>query len=80
MLGGDEYDIVHALVCNRHIRNIKGLGIHRSINGLAKQLHEIVRVDVVRREEPFVGVQSGAGVVIVPGQDAYLRGERRRAG
>jgi len=56
VLGGDEHDIVRPLIGNSDVGNIERLRVHRPIHWLAEKLDEIIRVDVVKREQLFVWV------------------------
>src|SRR5436309_571423 len=61
-------------------RPVERLRIHVPVHAVRESLAEAASIDVVRRQDRLLVVQARAGVVVVVGEDADLRSQRRRPG
>ena len=73
MLGRDEDDVMSAFVEDRHVRDIKRLGINVAVHRVREQSPEGRGIDIRKRQNGFIRVLSGARVVVVLRPDADLR-------
>ena len=80
MFGGDEDDVVGAFAGDGDTLHIKGLCIDAAVNRIGEELAEIRGGDVGGSEDGFVGVGTGAQVVVVLRDDVHLRGKRQCRG
>ena len=78
VFGGDEDGVVNALAGNSESGDVKRLCVDVAIDGVGKKFSKGGGVDVGRRENGFIQVRAGAGVVIVIGQHVDLRKAQAR--
>src|ERR1039457_3300815 len=80
MLRGDVHDVVSGIRrWNEHLRNIERLGGLHSIQTLREELSELHRIDVRRSQDHLTRVLTGAGIVVMLGQDGGLAERRGNA-
>src|SRR5436190_12176638 len=61
-----ENDVMYSVTRNGQVRNIQWLGIHLPRHGIRKQFAERSAVDIRRREDRLVRVESLPRKVVVP--------------
>ena len=76
VFAGYKYNVAR---CGVHgqVRHIKRFRIHFSVRGKDKEFPKRIHVDIARVQDRLIQVLTGAGIVIVIGQD-ILCGARNR--
>ena len=73
VLGGDKQHIVHLAVAHRQSGHIKRLRVDSAIHGKRKQLAEGIHIHIGRGQRSLLGILTGVGVVITPGENRDRR-------
>ena len=72
VFGGHEDDVVSAFARYGQALDVEGLSIDAAVNGIGEELTEISGSDIGRSKDRFVGIGTGAEIVVVLCEDVDL--------